>query len=45
MKCPRREQENPPQAKFCLECATRRHRGMGMRFWIEKAKAQVRGLV
>ena len=22
MKCPRCEQENPPQAKFCLECAT-----------------------
>src|SRR5437867_9506910 len=21
MKCPRCEQENPPQAKFCLECA------------------------
>jgi class 3 adenylate cyclase/tetratricopeptide (TPR) repeat protein len=22
MKCPRCQQENPPQAKFCLECAT-----------------------
>ena len=22
MKCPRCEQENPPQAKFCLECGT-----------------------
>src|SRR5262245_51169048 len=22
MKCPRCAQENPPQAKFCLECAT-----------------------
>ena len=22
MKCPRCEQENPPQAKFCLECAS-----------------------
>jgi class 3 adenylate cyclase/tetratricopeptide (TPR) repeat protein len=22
MKCPRCEQDNPPQAKFCLECAT-----------------------
>ena len=22
MKCPRCEQENPPQAKFCLECST-----------------------
>src|SRR4029450_4193028 len=21
MKCPRCQQENPPQAKFCLECA------------------------
>ena len=21
MKCPRCTQENPPQAKFCLECA------------------------
>src|SRR3989442_12988140 len=23
MKCPRCQQENPPQAKFCLECGTR----------------------
>jgi class 3 adenylate cyclase/tetratricopeptide (TPR) repeat protein len=23
MQCPRCQQENPPQAKFCLECATR----------------------
>jgi ribosomal protein L40E len=22
MQCPRCQQENPPQAKFCLECAT-----------------------
>src|SRR5262249_28819537 len=22
MRCPRCQQENPPQAKFCLECAT-----------------------
>src|SRR5688500_546314 len=22
MKCPRCQQQNPPQAKFCLECAT-----------------------
>ena len=22
MKCPRCQQDNPPQAKFCLECAT-----------------------
>ncbi|MFQ5946970.1 MAG: zinc ribbon domain-containing protein, partial [Anaerolineae bacterium] len=22
MKCPRCQQENPPQAKFCLECAS-----------------------
>jgi Double zinc ribbon len=22
MKCPRCQQENPPQATFCLECAT-----------------------
>ncbi len=22
MKCPRCQHENPPQAKFCLECAT-----------------------
>jgi hypothetical protein len=22
MKCPRCQEENPPQAKFCLECAT-----------------------
>jgi hypothetical protein len=22
MKCPQCQQENPPQAKFCLECAT-----------------------
>ena len=22
MKCPRCQQENPPHAKFCLECAT-----------------------
>jgi hypothetical protein len=22
LKCPRCQQENPPQAKFCLECAT-----------------------
>jgi len=23
MKCPRCQQENPPQAKFCLECGVR----------------------
>src|SRR5262245_64048503 len=23
MKCPRGQHENPPQAKFCLECGTR----------------------
>jgi len=23
MKCPRCQHENPPQAKFCLECAAR----------------------
>jgi ribosomal protein L40E len=23
MQCPQRRQENPPQAKFCLECGTR----------------------
>ncbi|PYN83918.1 MAG: hypothetical protein DMD96_00330 [Candidatus Rokuibacteriota bacterium] len=23
MKCPRCQQENPPQAKFCLECGAR----------------------
>ena len=22
MQCPRCQQENPPQAKFCLECGT-----------------------
>lgn len=22
MQCPRCQQENPPQAKFCLECAS-----------------------
>ena len=23
MKCPRRQHENPPQTKFCLECEAR----------------------
>jgi len=23
MKCPRCQQDNPPQAKFCLECGAR----------------------
>ncbi len=51
MKCPRCQQDNPPQAKFCLECATplvavttatTMYREMDMRFWLEKAEAELK---
>ena len=43
MKCSRCQQENAPQAKFCLECAPHlaMFREMGMRFWLDKAEMQI----
>jgi hypothetical protein len=44
MKCPRCQQENPPQAKFCLECGAPINRATPAPGSSAEAKAEIEGL-
>ena len=49
MQCPRCQTENPPQAKFCLECASFLARacpigGPSHAVYLEQAEAELREL-